>query len=181
MPTIFAHTLSAITLAKVATLWPTQKLSFKFLALSIICACLPDADVIGFHYGIPYKHIFGHRGFTHSLAFALLWGSLVASIFYYRKGLFSRTWVAYATYFSLATASHPLLDAMTNGGLGVALYAPFNNERIFWDFRPIKVSPIGIKNFFSEWGMLVLQSEAFWIGIPCVAIILLVILIKWWR
>ena len=35
---------------------------------------LPDADVIGFRFGISYADAFGHRGFSHSLAFALLMG-----------------------------------------------------------------------------------------------------------
>ena len=69
--------------------------------------------------------------------------------------------------FFLSTLSHALLDALTNGGLGVCLYCPFNVDRFFFDFRPIQVSPIG-KRFFSEAGLRVLQSEFVWIWIPSI-------------
>ncbi|HEU4994167.1 MAG TPA: metal-dependent hydrolase [Gemmatimonadaceae bacterium] len=36
------------------------------------CAALPDLDAIGFWMGIPYDHMLGHRGLTHSLTFAAL-------------------------------------------------------------------------------------------------------------
>ena len=35
---------------------------------------LPDADVIGFRFGIRYADAWGHRGATHSLLFALAMG-----------------------------------------------------------------------------------------------------------
>src|SRR6267378_8050335 len=44
-------------------------------------------------------------------------------------------------FFFLATASHGLLDAMTNGGLGVAFFAPFCDTRYFLPWQPIVVSP----------------------------------------
>ena len=78
-------------------------------------------------------------------------GFLITGLFY-RKYFLSRRGVGYVLFFSLSTASHAVLDAMTNGGLGVAFFAPFNNERYFFSFRPIQVSPIGIKNFFGEAG-----------------------------
>ena len=36
---------------------------------------VPDLDVIAFTLGIPYAHPLGHRGFLHSLLFALLLGA----------------------------------------------------------------------------------------------------------
>lgn len=69
-------------------------------------------------------------------------------------------------FFTLCTASHSVLDAMTSGGLGVAFFSPFNDARYFFPWRPIKVSPIGVENFFSEWGKKVILSELIWIGIP---------------
>jgi inner membrane protein len=62
-----------------------------------------------------------------------------------------------------------LLDALTNGGLGVALFAPFSNERFFFPWRPIEVSPIGA-GFFSARGMRVLLSEARWIWLPAATV-----------
>ena len=70
------------------------------------------------------------------------------------------------TYLFLATASHGFLDAMTDGGLGVAFFSPFNNARYFFPWRPIRVSPIGLNRFFTERGLDVLQGELLWIWLP---------------
>jgi inner membrane protein len=72
-------------------------------------------------------------------------------------------------YFTLVILSHPLLDALTNGGRGVALLAPFSNERYFFPWRPIEVSPIGMR-FFSERGLSVIASEAVWVWLPALLI-----------
>src|SRR5207244_12820580 len=66
----------------------------------------------------------------------------------------------------LSSLSHPLLDALTNGGLGVGFFAPFSNRRYFFPYRPIKVSPIGISSFFSYRGFEVLLSELRWVWLP---------------
>ena len=65
-----------------------------------------------------------------------------------------------------------LLDAMTNGGLGVAWFWPWSDARYFMPFHPIAVSPIGLSRFLSERGLLVLQSEARWVWLPCLLLAL---------
>lgn len=67
---------------------------------------------------------------------------------------------------------------MTSGGLGVAFFSPLNNERYFFPWRPIKVSPIGASSFFSEWGIKVIKSEAIWIEIPCTVYIIVMKIIR---
>ena len=71
-------------------------------------------------------------------------------------------------YFFLATASHGLLDAMTDGGLGVVFFSPFDTARYFLPWRPILVSPIGVARFLSPRGLAVLRGEIFWIWLPAV-------------
>ncbi|GAA4964820.1 hypothetical protein GCM10023315_12100 [Algibacter aquimarinus] len=71
----------------------------------------------------------------------------------------------------ISTISHGVLDAMTTGGRGVGFLIPFNNDRFFFPFREILVSPIGIKNFFSSWGLKVLFSEFKYIFLPCLFIL----------
>jgi inner membrane protein len=80
-------------------------------------------------------------------------------------------------YFFLATASHGFLDAMTNGGLGVAFFSPFDNARYFLPWHPILVSPISLTRFFSGRGAAVLPSELIWIWIPTglLAVLMLVL------
>lgn len=139
----------------------------KALLLAGFCAFAPDLDVLAFRFGIPYDSIWGHRGWTHSLAFALGFGALVAGLFY----RLDRGWWKTALWFILATASHPLLDMLTTGGRGCALWWPLSDERLFFPVRVIRVSPLGIEAFFSDWGMMVLLSELVWIGIPCLALV----------
>lgn len=99
----------------------------------------PDLDVVTFALGIPYEAPFGHRGASHSLCVALLLGGLFAAL--PRRGGVSR-WLAF-TLVAAVVASHGLLDALTDGGLGVALLWPFDDGRLFAPWRPIPVSPIG--------------------------------------
>lgn len=133
---------------------------------------LPDADAIAFVFRVPYGSMLGHRGITHSIAFAVLTGLSVGTIeSFSTRGQFSKT--ALILYFSLVTLSHSLLDAMTNGGRGVALFAPFSDARYFFPWRPIEVSPIGI-GFFSERGLEVIASEIVWIWLPALIIWLVV-------
>ena len=76
------------------------------------------------------------------------------------------------------TASHGALDAMTDGGLGVAFFAPFSGERYFFPFRPIVVSPIGLGGFFSEWGVAVIKSELLWVWLPSALVVAFVLIFR---
>jgi inner membrane protein len=115
---------------------------------------LPDADVIGFHYGIRYGAAFGHRGATHSFVFCFGLAALLAAAAIPFGAKFWRLIV----YLSVVLVSHPLLDTLTDGGLGCALYWPFELRRHFAPWRPIPVAPIGAA-FFSERGLRVALVE----------------------
>ncbi len=161
MATVFSHSLVGVTLAALA---PAQLRTKKFYFWMALLPVVPDFDSVGFIMRIPYESFWGHRGFTHSIIFSLIVALLVNAASF-------RKIVAFNFLF-FAMASHPLIDALTNGGLGVALLSPFSNERIFFTHRPIQVSPIGVQ-FFSQRGLEVLLSEFFWIVIPCILILLL--------
>lgn len=173
MASAFAHAMAAVAIGKAFNI---PKPAWKFWLLGIICSIIPDADVIGFKFGIAYESFWGHRGFSHSLVFAALLAIVVLVVFY-RKEMADkfRGFVLWGCFF-LATASHALLDAMTTGGEGVVFFSPFDNSRYFLPWRPIKVSPIGIERFFSERGWQVIQSELIWVFVPCLLFIGLV----WW-
>lgn len=160
MASVFTH---AFVAAAMGTAYAGRGAPARFWVLAMLCAVLPDADVLAFLFGVPYGGAFGHRGFTHSLVFALLVGAAVVALFF--RGAERKA--PLVAFFSLATASHPLLDALTNGGLGVALFSPFSNRRYFSPFRPVEVSPIGVRAFFSEWGLAVVRSELLWVWLPC--------------
>lgn len=142
MPSAFGHAFAAFAIGKAL---PEKIANKKVIWLGMLCAILPDADVLAFKLHIPYNSFFGHRGFFHSFAFAFIFSALLTLLFFRKEG---NRWL-YWLYFFLCMASHSLLDAFTSSGFGVAFFSPFNNNRYFFPWQPIKVSPIGLKNFIS--------------------------------
>ncbi len=171
MASAFSHVLVAVTLGKTYT---EEKMPLRFWFLSAFCSILPDADVIGFFFGISYGSILGHRGLSHSLFFALILSGIIVWLAFLEIPYFSKSWWSLVGYFFCVTASHGFLDALTDGGLGIAFFAPFDHTRYFLPWRPVRVSPIGISAFFSPWGVRVILSEIQWIWIPSFACFLLV-------
>ena len=162
MASIFGHGLVAYTTSRIVD----SKSNTLLLFLAILSSIIPDLDVIAFSMGIPYEHPLGHRGFSHSILFALLWSGLLTLL----MGR-ARKFVVFTVLF-LSTISHGILDALTTGGRGVGFLIPLDNERYFFPLRVIKVSPIGIEEFFSEWGMRVILSELKYIALPCLIILM---------
>lgn len=168
MPTIITHSAVAIIAGK--TFVPAD-VPRHFWILAIICSILPDADVIGFAFGIPYADFWGHRGFFHSIFFGLITGGLATVLMIYVIKPNSGSTLFYFLFFFLLSASHGLLDAFTNGGLGIALLSPFDNSRYFFPFTPVNVSPIGVRAFISQWGLNVMKSEIVWIWTPLLLVL----------
>ena len=167
MASAFSHAIASVALGST---FRTSPCPAKFWLLGILCAVLPDADVVGFAFGIPYEHVLGHRGLSHSLVFAAVLATTVVTLAF-RSERFTASRMKLWWYFFVATVSHGVLDAMTTGGLGVAFLAPFNDSRFFFPFRPILVSPIGVGRFFSEWGLAVIRSEVLWIWLPSAVLV----------
>lgn len=112
--------------------------------------------------GIHYHDLWGHRGMTHSLLFAAIVAVVMTAIFW-RHDI--HRWTMLLLLFVI-TASHGAFDAMTDGGLGIAFFSPFNRRRYFLPWRPIHVSPIRAGRFFSERGWYVITHEILIIWIP---------------
>jgi inner membrane protein len=162
MPTIFSHALVASVAGQALS---SSRPPARFWLLGALCAMLPDADVVGLYFGIPYRHMLGHRGLTHSLTFAIVFGWMLGHAAF-RDERWSRVRTRYSLYLIVATASHGILDAFTAGGGGIAFLAPFSDERFASPWRPILVSPIGLSGFLSTRGMMTMQSELFWLWLP---------------
>jgi inner membrane protein len=167
VPTIFSHALVAGVIGRAMS---GARPPARFWVLGIGSAMLPDADVAGLYVGIPFGHMLGHRGLSHSLPFAAVVGPLIGSLAF-RGARWAPLRARYCMYFALAMASHGVLDAFTAGGGGIAFFAPFSDERYFAPWRPIAVSPIGVTRFFSPRGFEVMKSELLWLWIPAVAIL----------
>src|SRR5256885_9604202 len=161
MPTVFSHAAVGFVATKVAAdaTAPNRRIAVAAMAL----AALPDADAL-FISVIPYNSPLGHRGLTHSLAFAAIVGLLVAALFSNIGWARPHPFGSLALLFALVIASHGFFDAMTDGGLGVAFFAPFNNARYFLPWRPIPVAPLSLGGLMTSRGLRVLGWEAglFW-------------------
>jgi inner membrane protein len=174
MPTVMTHAVVGVGLG---TLFTSRKMPPLFWITTAALAMAPDLDVWAFRLGIPYAAPLGHRGFTHSLAFALLLGLTAALLTHWRIG--GRR-ADLCGFFFLVAASHGLLDAFTNGGMGVGFFIPFENRRYFFPWHPIRVSPIGFA-FFSEQGIPVILNEMLWVWLPTAAVVVPVLLYRRWR
>ncbi len=168
MPSAFTHIFVGEALGKACT---AEKMPVKFWVLTGACSILPDLDVIAFRLRIPYGNMFGHRGFSHSLLFAAIVGMLAALLAFRDEPRPPRRWWGSAFLFFLVTASHGLLDAMTNGGYGIGFFIPFDKTRYFLPWRPLVVSPIGVHGFLGRWGWEVMKSEFVWIWLPMIALL----------
>lgn len=160
MPTIMTHAIVPLALAAAAG---RGAISPRLAATGAVLAMLPDADVIGFRFGIDYAESWGHRGATHSLALAALVAGAIAAVWRQARSIGAFAFLAFAM------ASHGLLDALTDGGLGPALFWPFSDARVFAPVTPIRVSPIG-SGFFSARGVATLASEAMLVWLPCLTL-----------
>ena len=93
--------------------------------LARVCAVLPDLDALGLWLGFHYAHPFGLRGITHSLpvAVALAGAGTLPTPEAEPRSAFG--------VLPASAASHGLIDALTIGGLGIALLSPFSRKRFF--------------------------------------------------
>ncbi len=160
MPTALSH--PAVPLALSIGLGRSA-VPARLVTAGIVASVLPDLDVVAFRFGVPYAAPFGHRGFSHSLAFAGLVALLGAGC---HRLLRSGPTATFAFLFA-ATASHSVLDAFTNGGLGVAFFWPFSPTRYSAPVRMIQVAPLTAARLLSRRGAVVLASELLWVWLPC--------------
>jgi len=118
-------------------------------------AAAPDLDTYAMlAFEIERGSFFSHRGFFHSPFFlAILAGAVAAMV---TRGA---AWRRLALLWAGAAITHPLLDMLTDGGSGVMLLFPFSAERLFFPWRPIRVSPLSIARFFTR-ADEILASEA---------------------
>jgi len=161
MSSILSH---AIVPLAISPLFPADALPPFIVLAGTVCANAPDVDVVGFLSGVRYGDLLGHRGLTHSVFFAVALSAVLTYLLWPMH-----LGVAFLFLF-LSTLSHPLLDAMTDGGLGIAFFSPFSNRRYFFPVRPIAVPPIGIRAFFSKRGWQGMKSEACWIWLPSIGL-----------
>ncbi len=173
MATVVTHAFLGAALAQGGPRRVSQRrLVFALVVLSV----LPDLDILAFAVGIPYEHALGHRGFSHSLPFAMLAAWAVARFEFSAVPRYSRAWWHLFGILAAGAASHGILDALTNGGLGIGFWVPFSSERFFFPFQPLEVSPIGLEAIWRGPMLRVMLSEILYVWLPagcllCVAVV----------
>jgi inner membrane protein len=139
MPLPIAHGLLAATIVAAIHPQPTK----RYCAPLLIGFCLASAADFDFLPAIVFHSMKWHRGFSHSLFFALV----VGLVFIW---FFGRERIKEAIAYGLVYASHGILDyATTDVGGGVELLFPFSTERFelgWWGLSevPTRLPPIGI-------------------------------------
>ncbi len=155
----YLHFAPAVALA-VAVGLPTM--GWRLMLVGAACAVVPDADFLLVWLRFDsYSGPYGHRGFTHSLGFALLVG--LTAVWW--PGSASRSWRrrgGVGLYLALCTASHPLLDGLLNAGICNAWLWPLDGARHCLVWRPIPLRGGAL------FGWERLGLELLWMGVPLV-------------
>ena len=169
MPTVFSHAVAGLA---ITTITRSRGWIRRLGLAGALCAAVPDLDVVGVWLGVPWGHVLGHRGITHSLPFAAALAAVVI-VAAFRGDAWAGRRLGLGLALFAATASQGVLDAMTNGGSGVAFLAPFDDARYFLPWRPIPVSPISASRFFSERGLAIMQAEVLLVWLPAAVLVLI--------
>jgi inner membrane protein len=144
----------AVAFAAARAHWRRGERFGRTAAVLSALSMAPDVDVVGMRLGVPYGAPWGHRGATHSIAVALV---AAAAVTWLMRD--SPRWRFFGLVAAAVAVSHGLLDAMTDGGRGVALLWPWTSHRFFLPWRPIPVAPIGA-GLLSTRGLSVMAWEA---------------------
>jgi inner membrane protein len=168
MPMTVTHALVPFV---AAVSFGKRPLPWRLVIASMVAATLPDLDAIWKHFlHLGSASIFAHRGASHSLFAALVIGA-IASTLHRRFGVQRLT---AAVVVAASTASHGLLDMMTDGGEGVAYLWPLTSERFFADWRPLHSTLVHRSHFVGE-ALVRIQSEIWQIVLPLTAMMLLAV------
>ena len=111
----------------------TAAIARPAIAAFAALALAPDLDIVGYFIGVPGGSQWGHRGFSHSFAVALVGGLLAA---WMAGGLRIPRFRTGLTAF-LALASHCLLDILSAHGSGPMLLWPFTQATYESPWQPI--------------------------------------------
>lgn len=101
-----------------------------------LLAVIPDFDLAARRLlGVRFPSVFSHRGLFHSPFFLILLAGLFALIV--ARGAPRKTFACLWLVWAGCIVTHPLLDALTDGGYGVMLLIPFSRARLHFLWRPI--------------------------------------------
>lgn len=104
-----------------------KQIGNRSLIMGAICGTIPDLDVLLFPFYNEIEHLLVHRGFSHSILFAVLLTIIFSELAYklYKKQFKRLSWY---TAFFLALMTHAILDCFTT--YGTQLLNPFSSQLI---------------------------------------------------
>jgi inner membrane protein len=159
MATIYTHAVAGLGIAR---LYTGKPMPWAFWGLAALLPVVPDLDAFSTaFYGGPW----GHRGFTHSLAFALVLGMVTAGLTF---RCFRQKWWPLAAVFFVIVASHGLLDACTWGGYEIPFFWPLPGRQGNWG--PIPVSDIAFE-FPDPRHSRAVRAELLWVWLPTAVLV----------
>ncbi|HEX4560193.1 MAG TPA: metal-dependent hydrolase [Gemmatimonadales bacterium] len=161
MPSSLGHALAGAAIASPLARNPVPK---RFWVAAILCAAAPDLDVL-WHGYVTWGSWAAHRGFTHSLTFAVLLGTLTAALAF-REPRFAAVRWRYAVALVLATASHGFLDGMAVYGTPVMYFWPFSTHRYLLPWHLFGYEHFPRPMSIGHRVLRVVANEVLWIGIP---------------
>jgi inner membrane protein len=126
-----------------------KALGKKALVIGALAQSLPDVDFVTSLWLSPVDTLLAHRGFTHSILFALVAAVLlgIAAARRGRSSLSARQWIL---FFGIELAVHLFLDSFNNYGIG--WFEPFSRVRI--SFNTLFVAD----PFFTLWPVVALMA-----------------------
>lgn len=180
MCSAITHAVLGLQVARIGT---GERMPVRYWVAAAALGVLPDIDGVRRTFAPGWNEgMWGHRGVTHSLLAAAVVGGLMTLALFPRGQMPEQAgaggvgrargwsspisrWQVWAVL-AAAMALHGLTDMLTNGGSGVAVFAPVSLERERWAFHPVEVSPMSVGRFFSDRGVEILKSEARWVLLP---------------
>lgn len=107
-----------------------KKVGNKALLWGAIAGTIPDLDVIGNFFMDPINAAYHHRGFSHSIVFAIIMAPILGWLvhkMYERKN--EADWKGWSWLFFWSIFTHPILDCFTTWG--TRLLWPLNERLTF--------------------------------------------------
>lgn len=141
----------------------------KLWLLSFFCSVLPDVDGIITRLSPIFFDVrisgmlWSHRGFSHSLMFALVVG-ILAALYAQKITRHQKPLPLLILYFFGLTAFHGLIDATTHGGQGVMFFAPLHDGRYLFLFAPVPT--LRARQWIGSQGLITFGQEILWIWLP---------------
>lgn len=186
MCSAITHAVLGVAVARVGT---GAAMPLRFWVAAAVLSVAPDIDGLRHTFGAGWDAgMWGHRGVTHSLVSAMLTAAVATVVLFPRwldagaqervatSGRWSSPIPKWQVWLILAAAmaSHGLTDMLTNGGAGVAEFAPLSVHRYKWAFQPVEVSPMSVGRFIGARGLSILWNELRWVLLPAGAVVALV-------